>query len=81
MTNLEWTGTKFEEVPPKAQPKAKVKSTVMTKAMASFGCNLSKKEADHVRESLELRSLADTGAQTNSTCMSLLDKLNFLDQW
>ena len=53
----------------------------MTKAMASFGCNLSKKEADHVRESLELQSLADTGDQTNSTCMSLLDKLNFLDQW
>ena len=54
MTNLEWTGTKFEEVPPEAQPKAKVKSIVMTKAMASFGCNLSKKESDHVRASLEM---------------------------
>ena len=54
MTNLEWTGTKFEEVPPKAQPKARVKTTVMTKVMASLGCNLSKKEADHVRASLEL---------------------------
>ena len=51
MTNLEWTGTKFEEVPLEAQLIAKVK---MTEAMASFGCNLSNKEADHIRENLEL---------------------------
>ena len=51
MTNLEWTGTKFEEVPLEAQLIAKVK---MTEAMASFGCNLSNKEADHIRANLEL---------------------------
>ena len=45
--------------------------------MASFGCNLSKKEMNNTGSNQELQGLADTGAQSNSASMVLLEKLNF----
>ena len=54
--------------------KAKVKFSIMTKAMANFGSNLSTSEAKKLKEDVILAGLADMGAQTNSAGLAFLEK-------
>ena len=62
---------------PEHAPKMKDIMSVITEAMKSFGCKLTRVEGKTLVMELHSYGLADTEAQTKLAGLSLLKKLNF----
>ena len=76
--NLEWVQGRFVPRRPQEQPTMPVYITVMEDSMRTFGADLSQVESARVQRGIKVSDgLCDTGAQSCSSGVELLERLHF----